>query len=331
LRLIGRVRAKDDFVTSIFAVVQQARRRKVFKAEYLSSLSVFLATALASEPVLTEIFNFAWRVKTDAELKNAAILLILVLFGRLPSQQRGADAFFQSRVYRHSGNDPKIERSAEAFLWFIHGDVSKAPLDRENPGLSYFGCKGSVSDAHSTFMKVFFAKSNFAVCPDIFADILAHLAALDIQNFERTVLPPFLSGVSPRGPRSSAMFRALNIINKPQFAQRASCKPTQSQIEGLNSAFIPIIGKVWPAMETAVAKQPKTWRIDTKPLLRESDEADSLISTFLSKNKISLFARPCSTSSPRTSSMSRRWQRWFRRCFGSSRAIRRCRCESRIS
>lgn len=236
--LISRVQSNTEFMEAVLSVIQQAKKTKTLNSEMLSHLSVLISRSRCDENILNEFFKIAWEIRNDATLKYGAIEIVTVLFSRLLSQSKKQSQFYQTRVYKHANNNSKLARSAHAFLRLIRGNISTVPDVGEgvNP-LDYISSPPIISCGESylsVFMRVYFPKSNFSMAYDFFTDILVHLASLDINEFEKAILPKFLA-VNVRDPRYKTLLMALPMINSKLFEQNSLCKAERSQIESINT------------------------------------------------------------------------------------------------
>ena len=216
--------------------MHQAKKRKALNSEILSYLSILLERAECDENTLNEFFKIAWENKSQHGIKHGAIDLITTLFNRIPAQAKKAPQFYQMRVYKHASEDSKIERSLRAFLRLIRGDISHVEDSNEGVDpLSFIDCKSSNSGESylSIFMRIFFAKSNFSVCYELFRDVLIHLISIDISEFIKNAFPKFLS-LEPTDPRFLTLFMTVPFINRHRFYEKSYCHADGAQIDKYN-------------------------------------------------------------------------------------------------
>jgi hypothetical protein len=290
--LVSKVRANQQFLTALMSVLQQLKRRKTLTSEILSALAVFCADSPipTDDAYLNEIYAIAWGVRSMGPLKEGAIELIVTLMIRLPNQQKKLSGFFTSRIYKHAGIETKVERCARAFLRLIRGDISGVKIDKDFSPLNYISCAGigakSQKDRdsfHSTFLSVFFPKSNFAVCSDLFAEILVHLAALDLDTFAKAILPQFAM-IKQNDPRFVAILNCAAVLNDPRFLEKSYCKGTAAQLHPVNAIIRTMTLQLVRPLEAYVSDDAMVFLPSSTQYLSAVNDADNVVTAFLQRN-----------------------------------------------
>ena len=289
--LISRSQCDETLIETILSLLHQAKKRKALNSEILSYISTLLERAECDENTLNEFFKIAWENKSQHDLKNGAIDLITTLFNRIPSQAKKSQQFYQMRVYKHASDDSKIERSLNAFLRLIRGDISG--IHDANEGidpLSFINCKSNNSGESylSLFMRIFYPKSNFSVCYDLFRNVLVHLISLDISEFTTNALSKFLS-LDPNDPRFLTLLMVVPLINRQEFIEKSYCHADPVQIDKFNEVIRDaIIKKCMPIIKKKAEKEEKKHCLfiqDSYQLQIVLKKADVIMDDFVSINK----------------------------------------------
>lgn len=311
-KLIHRISGNQTMADLILQSFIQLKRRKILNSELLLDLSVLLSRINCNVETLSEFFKIIWEAKGIDELKFGSIIMISALFNRIPSQAKKILQFYQTRVFKHAQNDKKVERSAKSFLILIRGDISKiqGPSYDTNP-LSYisatrppfFSSPSSSSSSPSsqkqknqsnsesfimTFMKVFFPKSNFSICPNLFRDILIQLASIDINEFTTFLLPKFLS-LNHNDYRLIVILDVIPYLNREEFIEKSFCHATIQQISAINQSIKKIIFEMIPVLQTSGKEQPKVINSSSIQIQSIIDEADHFVNDFFQRNNFTLF------------------------------------------
>ncbi|OHT00499.1 hypothetical protein TRFO_32767 [Tritrichomonas foetus] len=301
--LVSQVYANQAFIDTLLYSLKYCRRHKLITSEMLTAIASIFSLVDCSEDVLNEFFTIAWSVKGLIDVKEGAIDLICVLFNKLPQQQKKSTQFYMNKVYKHSEDETKVERSAKAFLRQIRGDISNYKSENDP---HFFNCCGSqTTDSFSSiFMKIFFTKANFNICSSIFCDILAHLVSVEFSAFEKILLPSFLK-LDIFSSKFVSFLDALKLINSKSFYENSFCKVTKKQIESINEmarpAVIDSLEKIKKYTENSFM-QVTNEVLDLQPII---DESDHSISDFLSINNFLTFdpiSKPLLSRDPSTNS-----------------------------
>ncbi|KAK8891665.1 hypothetical protein M9Y10_028885 [Tritrichomonas musculus] len=289
--LISRSQCNQSLIDTILSLLHQAKKRKALNSEILSYLSILLERAECDENTLNEFFKIAWENKSQHGIKHGAIDLITTLFNRIPAQAKKAPQFYQMRVYKHASEDSKIERSLRAFLRLIRGDISHVEDSNEGVDpLSFIDCKSSNSGESylSIFMRIFFAKSNFSVCYELFRDVLIHLISIDISEFIKNAFPKFLS-LEPTDPRFLTLFMTVPFINRHRFYEKSYCHADGAQIDKYNELIRDAILKKCKLLIKKKAEKEKKQHClfiqDSYQLQSVLKKADIFMDEFVSINK----------------------------------------------
>ncbi|KAK8889609.1 hypothetical protein M9Y10_034360 [Tritrichomonas musculus] len=297
--LISKVYANSSFIELLLYTVKNCQKHKQITAEMLSSLSsLFLIVKDVSEQVLVDFLTVAWSLKNHSKLKEEAIQLICVLFNRLPEYRTKSIQFYISKIYKQANNDRKVKRAAKGFLTQIRGDVSKLTSEGENP--QFFNSSGTPpNDCFAViFVKTFFERSNFNVCIDLFGQILAHLASIDILTFERIIVPNFIK-IDFLSPRFVSMAVALKIMSTETFLNDNFCKSSKSRIDEINSCFKQ---KIVDSLSQLLPYCDDKYMILTRKVyknLQKIENSDQIVIEFINNNSLKDF-NP-STKSPKLS------------------------------
>ncbi|OHT03415.1 hypothetical protein TRFO_06631 [Tritrichomonas foetus] len=283
--LISRVQGNQQLADSLLYALQHAKKRKALNSEMLSHLAVLLSRLDCDEEVLNEFFKLAWEIKGQQQLKYGAIDLITSLFNRIPSQTKKQQQFYSTRVYKHVHDDRKIERSLHAFLRLIRGDISRIIDAGEGTDpLAFIDSKSdSGSESYlSIFMRTFYAKSNFGVCPELFRDVLVHLASLDISEF-KNVLPKFLNCDS-KDPKFLVILMTIPLINREEFETKSYCRAKKKQIAEVNKLVRESIRKRMALFEKLLKNKANVYIQDFFQIQAQLDEADHEVEEYIARN-----------------------------------------------
>ena len=290
LELIGKIKANDSFVESILMTVQQQKKRKTLQAQTLSTLASLLSVAKCKTDLLKEFFSLAWSVRSQDGIKDGAVDLITTLFNRLPDEAKKASSFYSTRVFKHIGNSAKLNRTANAFLRLIQGDISKINYVSELDELKYISSAGQQFDKEpfaTTFMKTFFVKSSFDGCPDISIQILVQLAACDFKLFNSTILPQFMK-LKCDDIRFAVILHACAYIQSKEFEKHAACKPSKDQYQEMNSQIrSAVLGSI-SGLEGYIRTEKFVARI-ADSVSNYFDESDIIVADFINKKKYTAF------------------------------------------
>lgn len=294
--LISRVRGTQSFVDSLLYSVQMSRKKKTLTMTMLSALGLFLSLVECNEEALNEFYSIAWSLRSDGKLKDGAFDVLVSVSARLP-QQKKLREFVMSRLQKTVVEDDKVEKTAQAFLLLIRGDVSGVEYRRKLGGLNYVGCgnvqanKQDAADSYAnTFLKTFFPKANFRVCIDVFSDIIMHLAALDMGFFEKDLTLQFIT-LKSTDPRLIAFLRAVVQMNDPFFVENALCKPTSEKIQSVNSFVRAVVFNLMPYLSQFAVDRDLVLLHESLCLVSKINEADQVVMKFMKQNRYDGFER----------------------------------------
>lgn len=281
--LIGKLESNHSFLDIVFNSFQQNKKHKTISSEMMSALSLFLSKAKCENNVLDEFFQIAWSNRSAANLKDGAIDMICVLLNRLPAQQSKEAQFYTKRVLKHAGDRDKIERSARSFLTLIRGDISGVDPEKDPYCIQTVGNNFSSESFISLFMKNFYENSDFSICPKVFSEIIAHLASIDIKEFEKSVLPVFIQLGTDKS-KFISFVNALPIINSEQFLQLATCQPKPEDIASINQKVQSRIISFLTEHNRLAADNYLTLTREILQLQSSVDESDNAVLDFLTQN-----------------------------------------------
>jgi len=241
LSLVSKVKAPNSFLESLLYTILQQKKRKSLSSSSLSSLAILLSHSEGSVDLMREFFKLAWSVKTNDSMKDGAIDLVTVLFNRLPEESKKVLSFYRDRVYKHIGSDNKTIRTARSFLRLIQGDISGVNNGCSTENIEFVGCYNQLFRSQvgsesfiSVFMKTFFVKSNFSFCPDLFRDIIVHLAATETNHFVDSLLVQFIQ-LDVNDIRFQVLLDSIILINSGEFLRNSYFKVGEDQIKQINS------------------------------------------------------------------------------------------------
>ena len=206
LRLDLNDNFSKDFLEFLLNALKNLQKKKVLNNKILKCVSNMVTSELSHEEKLQSLFDYAYILKKDKSLKNGSFDLISSLFPRIKKNPTQYTEFYKKRVYNHAGDDQKVKRSLKMFQKLMFGtdiDIkwyywSWGEMINTSP-LCYIHWNSNrnkhmkESDSFAgLFMHYFFQKSNFAICPNLFRDVILHLASLDFSYFLSNILPPHI-------------------------------------------------------------------------------------------------------------------------------------------
>lgn len=240
------------FMEKIITQARVLQRKKAITPEILDSLTSLIVTFPFNEDLFNRMLDLTYNLRLDKDLSLPAINFLIVLMLRLPKQKAKLDHLFQKRVLSNAGDDNKLKQSLNAFTLMMFGrDSDPLWLFWEwgsNPRASQFSyikwngmVQVSQSDSRSfssLFMQHYFPKSNFALCPIMFRNILIHLASLDFNHFVNNIVPKFLA-LNPSDPRFIVMIMTVKPINCQDFIENSYNKVTNEMVNKYNTIIRP--------------------------------------------------------------------------------------------
>lgn len=217
------------FLNQVIQVLRNLQKKKQLSSDILHFVSFMVITILHQEEQLQALFDIAWAAKDMKNLKIGAFELITALFPRIKKIAPRKIAFYKQRVFAHVSSDEKVSRSLFMFRRSIFGleiDPKWVFWEWGSPRASSF-CfvhwnsdpTKDQSDPESfsqLFMHSFFLKSNFSVCPNMFSDVLIHLASLDFTYFVKDILPEFIK-LDTKDPRLITLLMTVPLINSEEY------------------------------------------------------------------------------------------------------------------
>ena len=281
--LDSKIVPNSEFIHYVLSSFQQNKKHKTLNSEMMSALSSLLATAKCEESTLEDFYQIAWNAKKTSSLKAGAIDLICVLLNRIQTPQKKLVQFYQKRVFKHTGDDSKLERSARAFLTLIRGDISRVNSDSDPHYFETVGNNISQESFANIFMKSFFENSNFKICPLVFGEILAHLASIDIKEFEKVVLHPFLAQ-NVDTFKIVSLLNAITIINSDSFLQHSICMAKQESLTSINRLALPILLGFLKNIQKISSNKHLILPRDILQFQSTIDECDNVVIEFLTQN-----------------------------------------------
>ena len=282
--LVSKVKANSSFIDSILFFLKQCRRHKTITPEMLYTASSLISITECSEDVLIDFFTIAWGIKQMKELKCGSIDLICVLFNKIPQLQKKALNFFNHKIFEDISKDNKVESSLKAFLHQLKRDLLKK---FDNISSNYSNI--TISDSSpSLFMRTFFTKSNFAICPDLFAEVLAHIAYIDFLSFQSLVLPLFLK-LDIFDPKYVCLIKAIILINSDSFYLNSNFGDIKSQLANINDMVLPSVLSSLDKVKKYANDEYLILPDEIEFLHYTIDEADGIVLNFLTNNNISNF------------------------------------------
>ena len=298
LRIISRIKGNSKFAESLLYQVINAKKKKWLTSEMLTQLSILLSHINCDKGVLKEFFKMSWEDRADDDLKYGSIDMICVLFNRLHQDEKKVQHFYSSRIYKHSHNDSKVERCLRAFLSLIRGDITKvsgagdgtdplAFISSTTAGKKY---TVTIDSFFSTFIKVFFYKSNFTVCPVLFRDVLVHLASLDIDQFNNFVVPKF-TALERNDPRFAVLLMTIPLLNRKAFLEKSYCKAKKEKINEINEKIHSITIGLLDILEKTSNQMTRAVIFDSIQIQTDIEESDKHVNSFLIQNNYPLFEK----------------------------------------
>ena len=244
-----------DFLAEVANMLTYNLRKRTLTSAILASAANLLISAPDScTEHMNKIVEIAWAVKEDRMLKAGALDILAVGFSRLESIRQKRETFYREKVFSKTHRPEKVKHCLELFMKWIFGtDIDPTwwfwewgVKPRADPlaFIKWNSQKGrNMNDSESfmsIFMKYFFDKADFSVCPELFCDVLLVFASADFAYFTETVVPKFLK-LDMTDPRFSTMLMALPKIASPGFRENAISPITDEQIAAINLVFRPII------------------------------------------------------------------------------------------
>ena len=286
-KLISHTQCKQQMADAIFQAIHQAKKKKTLNSEILTQLSFILSRIECSQNTLSEFFKLAGELKSQSSLKDGCTDLKAVLFNRLPGLSKKQQVFYQKKIYKHAHNSKNVQRYLLAFLRLIQGDISKATDPEEGTDplafINFHSHNNGNESFLATFMKIFYPKANFSVCPELFRDVLVHLASLNISEFISDLVPKFLV-LEANDPKFIVFLMTIPIINRPDFLQKSFCKAKPKQISELNKSVINVIKKKIPLLEKIASNKAYIYVQDAFQILPTLDVADHEVEEFVVRN-----------------------------------------------
>lgn len=232
LRLDACVEFGSVFLDDICSTLKLLQKKKMLTNHILLCVSSIISSVNFQCDALQKIFDIVWSEKEESSLKDGTFDLIVTLFPHLPGSESKANNFFKHRVYSHAGDDRKVRRSLKLFWKKLIGGYSSLSMDDD---LSFVSKKSADAEEHlPVFMDVFFKKSNFAIAPKMFCDVLIHLASIDFTYFLHEMLPNFLL-LPISDPRFIVLLSAIRPLNSEGFRKKAISDISKQNIEALNA------------------------------------------------------------------------------------------------
>jgi len=286
--LISHIKANQSFIDSLLFMTHEAFKRKYLSSSMLVSLSILLSNSECDQEIIDEFFMIAWNCRNTKNLKFGAIELIASLFPMSPKNNKKISTFYNSRVFEHTSNQEKVARSARAFLRLIQGNISKVKrISYEN--IECIGCKGDYDQFISDFLKYFFGKANFVICPILLRDIMVHIMSLDFEGFFESILPYFLA-LDAVDSRYIVLLMTVPLMNSNEFSQNAFSKPNKDAIESFNRSIRQSIINQMPLFMTLLENKIPKNALRFSEAYQNPDRNDNYILTFLNSNYIDSFS-----------------------------------------
>lgn len=260
LRLDLDVEKSREFLKDIARILRNMLRKRTLKNNVLESTASLMSTApLSCGDSLQDIFELAWSVKKDSELKSGAYDVIATIFPRLPELQSKSFIFYKQNVFPQTKNDKKVKRSLRLFNKSMNG-IQVDPkwlfwewgVTPRASALCFVKWHGEkvLDEAYSNyFMKYFFPNNNFHICPKQFRDTMVHLASLDFSNYVDIILPQFLK-LSHNDSRFLTFLMTIPPINSKDFLANSISEVSSSKLEKLNSAIRTKVLEIYPTIPT---------------------------------------------------------------------------------
>ncbi|OHT05776.1 hypothetical protein TRFO_26463 [Tritrichomonas foetus] len=296
--LLSRVKGNEALADSLLVQIHQAKKKKWISSNILSSIANILSRIKCSPIKLNEFYKFAHEEKSS-DLKEGAFNLITVLFNRLPQYSKKVSSFYSHRIYKRVTKEAKIRRCLKAFINLMNGDISNHDEigDGTDP-LDYISLTGlKMTNQHdpssytSIFMRLFFPNASFKSCKLLFRDILVHLAALDITEFQKSVLPHFID-LNADDPRFEVMMMSILCLNRDKFIKHSFCHATKEQIQEINSIVCKSITNLLPFMQNVYKENDKfigSFYFQYQSLI---DDANHIVNNFFVQNNCKSHFKP---------------------------------------
>ena len=249
------------FLDYVLQILKQYHRDNILSVRILMSVSKLVSTSKES-PAFEEMFKFISSLTNESSLKEGTFDLLASLFLRMGKNYESAmQSFYRKRVYAHAQDQSKVARSMRLFQRFMYGtsvDVQwlswNWSIDPPRSSLCFikWNSQPNVKQSNAAsfsnyFMKYFFAKSDFMVCPDVFCNVIVHLASLDFDYFVSSIFPEFFK-LELTDSRFIVFLKAVQLINSQDFLENCYQKDiTQKKIQDFNLKLKP---KILEALKT---------------------------------------------------------------------------------
>ena len=291
----------DIFFEQILNLFKQLLKKKAVNNLILRSLS-HMVFMINSEETLLKLHGLIRTLKRDKNLLEGVLPLNLVLLLKTPKLNFKLHRFVQTKILGLVSDKQKLPISANNFIILLLGkDINLSWLFWEwgtnpnAPKFSGFNIDSAIQDSHgknisfgSIFMNNFFLKSDFSICYKVFKHILAYLANLDFEYFQKEMLPKFLE-IDSNDPRFISLLSIIPYVNSPDFL-KFSKSITLDNVKTFNNTIKPKIMKSLFDCKEIVFKNQNIFYSDNNFLFSStSEEADQKISLVLEEWKIHEF------------------------------------------
>ncbi|OHS97335.1 hypothetical protein TRFO_36492 [Tritrichomonas foetus] len=218
----------SSFMNKIYLTLKLLYKKKLLVNSLFHCLAKLFISIKNNKEVLNNIFDFCNSIKNEKQLKNGIYDLMATIFLHIKKSQ--IPSFYQKHVFAHVADKSKVHRSLSIFqknifgletnlnwLFFEWGIMKASSTMCFVKWNSEPEKKMSAPDSFANlFMSTFFTKSDFSVCPELFCDVIIHIASLDYSYFLKTILPKFIK-LSANDHRFLVFLMTVPLINSDDF------------------------------------------------------------------------------------------------------------------
>lgn len=285
IRLDANLVLGSVFLEEIVTVLKGMQKRKELSSKIFSCVASILSSVNYRCEALQKIYDIVNYEKEDSKVKDGAFELMVTLFQVLPNKEGEVQKFFQKRVYIHAGEERKTERDLKLFSKLLSGSYQSQEVSEND--ISFIGMTGAnASDLPPVFMNIYFKKANFAICPQMFSNIILHLASINYTYFLKDMLPSFLQ-LQMTDMRFIVLLSVVEQINSESFKKFSVSKVEQKDIDTLN---LFIRGKIYQNLNCLQSKEEKYVPLQyLEGAWRRISQADQKVQMFLEQNNLDKF------------------------------------------
>lgn len=230
------------FLNKLITNLKTLFKKHLITLTILRSLSELFLSNTTHEDQLNSLFDFCSTLRKEKQLKDGIYELQASIL--LHTRKKDIPQFYKKRVFAHVGDPNKVKRALLLFQRQMFGlEINSDRFCFESNIVSVSNplcCihwnsepERKMSDPDSfasQFMKQFFIKSDFSACPELFSQVIIHLASLDFTYFNETILPQFMK-LQVTDTRFLSFLMSLPMINSEDFFLNSFTEPREDELE----------------------------------------------------------------------------------------------------